>query len=271
MYDLRGAGSCTEGRSVQGGPITIKGRATPGKGAPAGVGGSDGAPPDDPAATALVGVSRRNGLPAGSAQPRSRPVATAAKRVVDIALSALLLAIGAPLFLLFALLIKADSPGPVLFRQPRVGRHGEVFGMLKFRTMTRDAESRKLALLELNEAPDGLFKISADPRVTRIGRFLRTTSLDELPQLLHVLTGRMSLVGPRPLVPEEDALIDGGNRQRLEMRPGMTGPWQVAGASRIPIREMVVLDREYVAGWSVLGDLGLLVRTAPHVLRRRGR
>jgi lipopolysaccharide/colanic/teichoic acid biosynthesis glycosyltransferase len=196
--------------------------------------------------------------------------ARASKRAFDIVGSLLALVILAPVWALIAIMIKLDTPGPVLFRQPRVGRDGEAFAMLKFRTMIREADQQKLQLLHLNEAGDGLFKIRDDPRVTRFGRFLRSTSLDELPQLLHVLTGRMSLVGPRPLVPEEDVLIDGSYRRRLEMRPGMTGRWQVAGASRIPMSEMVVLDYDYVRDWSLFGDVKLLVGTLPHVILRRG-
>jgi lipopolysaccharide/colanic/teichoic acid biosynthesis glycosyltransferase len=198
------------------------------------------------------------------------PWMLAAKRAFDVVGSLLALVILAPVWALIAIMIKLDTPGPVLFRQPRVGRDGRIFAMLKFRTMMRDADQHKLQLLHLNEAGDGLFKIRDDPRVTRFGRFLRSTSLDELPQLLQVLTGQMSLVGPRPLVPEEDALIDGSYRRRLEMRPGMTGRWQVAGASRIPMSEMVVLDCDYVRDWSLLGDVRLLVGTVPPVVLRRG-
>jgi lipopolysaccharide/colanic/teichoic acid biosynthesis glycosyltransferase len=198
------------------------------------------------------------------------PWMLAAKRAFDVVGSLLALIILAPIWILIAVMIKLDTPGPVLFRQPRVGRDGRVFAMLKFRTMIRDADQQKLQLLHLNEAGDGLFKIRDDPRLTRFGRFLRTTSLDELPQLIHVLTGRMSLVGPRPLVSEEDGMIDGRYRRRLEMRPGMTGRWQVAGASRIPMNEMVVLDYDYVRDWSLLGDVKLLVGTVPHVVLRRG-
>ena len=192
------------------------------------------------------------------------------KRGLDIVGSLLLLAILLPLFLLIAAMIKLDSPGPIFFRQPRVGRRGEVFAMRKFRTMIKDADAHKLSLLHLNQAAEGLFKIPRDPRITRFGQFLRTTSLDELPQLLHVLSGRMSLVGPRPLVPEEDALIAGSYRRRLQVRPGITGEWQVAGASRIPISEMVRLDDDYLKSWSLLRDMRLLLATVPHVVGRRG-
>src|ERR1019366_9362597 len=142
--------------------------------------------------------------------------------------------------------------------------------MLKFRSMVVDADELKDQLRGLNEAKGGLFKIPACPRVTRVGRFLRRTSLDELPQLLSVLTGDMSLVGPRPLVEDEDALIEGWRRRRLAVRPGMTGQWQIFGSSRIPMQEMVKIDYMYGANWSLWLDLKILLRTIPYVLSRRG-
>jgi lipopolysaccharide/colanic/teichoic acid biosynthesis glycosyltransferase len=175
----------------------------------------------------------------------------------------------APFFTLIALGIKLTSPGPVFFRQPRVGRGGTAFHMLKFRTMEDGAEARKADLLHRNEA-DGFFKIADDPRVTSIGRFLRRTSLDELPQLINVLRGEMSLVGPRPLVEEEDKRIEGWFRRRLDVTPGMTGAWQVLGSSRIPMREMVTIDYLYRTNWSLWLDVKIMLRTIPHVLSRRG-
>lgn len=209
------------------------------------------------------------GLFESSAPPKS-DVAWAAKRACDLVLASVVLLLASPVLLAVAIAIKIDSPGPILFRQPRVGRGGEVFRMRKFRTMIEDADAHKLSLLHMNEAGDGLFKIPQDPRVTRFGRFLRSTSFDELPQLIHVLSGKMSLVGPRPLVPTEDAKITGAYRRRLEMKPGMTGEWQVAGASKIPIAEMVKLDMDYIENWSPLLDLKLLASTLPHVIMRRG-
>jgi lipopolysaccharide/colanic/teichoic acid biosynthesis glycosyltransferase len=203
-------------------------------------------------------------------EPAHGPLAQGTKRAFDLIGALLLVILFAPLWLAIAILVKADSPGPVLFRQRRIGRDGRAFWMLKFRTMVDGADAHKLALLHLNEAGDGLFKIYRDPRVTRVGRWLRATSLDELPQLLQVLTGKMSLVGPRPLVPEEDAQILGEHRRRLTMRPGMTGVWQVNGASAIPIHQMVHLDRSYVEEWSLWLDLKLLAQTASHVIARRG-
>jgi lipopolysaccharide/colanic/teichoic acid biosynthesis glycosyltransferase len=136
--------------------------------------------------------------------------------------------------------------------------------------MVNDAERVKDDLRQLNEADGGLFKITDDPRITRVGHFLRKTSLDELPQLFNVISGDMSLVGPRPLVPDEDALIEGWERRRLAVRPGMTGLWQIFGSSRIPMQEMVKIDYLYGANWSIWLDLKILLRTVPYVLRRRG-
>jgi exopolysaccharide biosynthesis polyprenyl glycosylphosphotransferase len=208
----------------------------------------------------VLGV-RRFGLTSSSA---------AVKRAMDLFGAAAGLLFLAPLFTVFAVLVKLSSPGPVFFRQRRIGQDGRPFELIKFRTMVRDAEQRRRDLLERNEAAEGLFKIADDPRVTPIGRFLRRSSLDELPQLINVLRGEMSLVGPRPLVPEEDSRIEGRHRRRLHLKPGMTGHWQIFGSSRIPIREMVTIDYLYVANWSLWGDIKILCRTVPHVLGRRG-
>ena len=192
------------------------------------------------------------------------------KRLFDLLGALVGLIAVAPLMLIFALAIKLDSRGPVFFRQLRVGRHGRRFYMLKFRTMVDGADELKDELRDLNEAQEGLFKIVRDPRVTRVGGLLRTTALDELPQLLNVVKGEMSLVGPRPLVVEEDERIAGWNRRRLELMPGITGPWQILGPARVPLKEMVALDYLYVANWSLWTDVKLLLRTVPHVLGRRG-
>jgi exopolysaccharide biosynthesis polyprenyl glycosylphosphotransferase len=192
------------------------------------------------------------------------------KRAMDILGAAAGLALLAPLLLLMAIVIKLDSRGPVFFRQRRIGRQGDLFLMRKFRSMVKDADAIKGQLRDRNEAEGGLFKITDDPRITRVGRFLRRTSLDELPQLLNVLGGSMSLVGPRPLVPDEDALIEGWQRRRLAVKPGMTGLWQIFGSSRIPMDEMVKIDYLYGANWSLWLDLKILLRTVPYVLRRRG-
>jgi exopolysaccharide biosynthesis polyprenyl glycosylphosphotransferase len=191
------------------------------------------------------------------------------KRSLDVGGASLALLALAPLMAAIALAVKLSSRGPVFFRQPRVGRGGRNFDMLKFRTMYDGADRHKEALLHRNEA-DGFFKISDDPRVTPIGRVLRRTSLDELPQLLNVLRGEMSLVGPRPLVAEEDSRIEGWYRRRLDVTPGMTGAWQVLGSSRVPMRDMVTIDYLYRTNWSLWLDLKILLRTVPHIVQRRG-
>jgi lipopolysaccharide/colanic/teichoic acid biosynthesis glycosyltransferase len=191
------------------------------------------------------------------------------KRAFDLVGSALLLVVVGPVLSVLAVVIKLTSHGPVFFRQTRVGRNGRRFEILKLRTMVADAESRKEDLRHLNEA-DGLFKIPADPRVTRLGRLLRTMSLDELPQLFNVLRGEMSLVGPRPLVVDEDAKVAGLDRSRLHLTPGMTGHWQILGSARVPLGEMVGIDYLYVANWSLWTDVKILLRTVPYVLSRSG-
>jgi exopolysaccharide biosynthesis polyprenyl glycosylphosphotransferase len=192
------------------------------------------------------------------------------KRVFDVVASSLALLVLSPLLLATAVAIRVDSPGPVLFRQRRIGRDGRPFEIFKFRSMYTGSETGRDELRELNEA-DGLFKIERDPRITRVGRAIRSSSLDELPQLINVLRGEMSLVGPRPLVPDEDAKIDGFYRRRLEITPGITGSWQSLGASRIPLREMIQLDFLYVASWSLWNDMRILLRTVSYVVGRRGR
>jgi len=175
-----------------------------------------------------------------------------------------------PLLLVFALLVKLEDGGPVFFRQQRVGRYGQRFPMLKFRTMIPDADELKDSLRDRNEAQEGLFKIAEDPRITRVGRWLRASALDELPQLWNIVRGEMSLVGPRPLVVDEDQRIEGWHRRRLELTPGMTGPWQILGPARVPLREMVAIDYLYIANWSLWTDIKILLRTIPHVLGRKG-
>jgi lipopolysaccharide/colanic/teichoic acid biosynthesis glycosyltransferase len=179
------------------------------------------------------------------------------------------LLISAPLVVLVALAIKLDSPGPVFFRQTRVGRGGRRFRMLKFRTMVDGADALKHELRRHNEA-DGLFKIVEDPRITRVGRVLRRTHLDEMPQLLHVMSGEMSLVGPRPLVVDEDEQITGFDRRRLHLTPGITGPWQILGPTRVPLAEMVKIDYLYVAHWSLWEDIKIILQTCGVVVNRKG-
>jgi len=192
------------------------------------------------------------------------------KRLFDLVGALLGLIAISPLLLLIAIAIKLESRGPVLFRQLRVGRHGRRFYMLKFRTMVDGADDMKESLREHNEAKEGLFKIADDPRMTRVGRLLRRSALDELPQLWNIVRGEMSLVGPRPLVVDEDRRVEGWHRRRLELMPGMTGPWQILGPARVPLREMVAIDYLYVANWTLWTDIKILLRTVPHVLGRRG-
>ncbi len=195
---------------------------------------------------------------------------TRVKHALDVLGASLGLLALAPAILAIAAAIKLNDGGPVFFGQLRVGRHGRRFRMLKFRTMVPDADALKDALRQRNEARGGLFKIADDPRVTRIGRLLRKSALDELPQLLNIVKGEMSLVGPRPLVIDEDERIAGWRRRRLELMPGMTGPWQILGPARVPLDEMVAIDYLYVANWSLWGDIKILLRTVPHVVARRG-
>jgi exopolysaccharide biosynthesis polyprenyl glycosylphosphotransferase len=193
------------------------------------------------------------------------------KRSFDVVGATTALTLLSPLFLLITIAIRLDSSGPALFRQARIGRHGRRFEMLKFRSMTAEAEQLKEDLIHLNEGAEGLFKISDDPRVTRVGKLIRRWRVDELPQLWNVLIGQMSMVGPRPLIPEEDSKIEGWYRRRLDVPPGMTGHWQVLGSSeQIPLAEMVKLDYLYVANWSLWNDVKLLLRTFPFILRHRG-
>jgi exopolysaccharide biosynthesis polyprenyl glycosylphosphotransferase len=215
---------------------------------------------DEVEGATLLGV-RRHGLSRSS---------WLIKRGFDVVGAALILTLLAPLMAMIAIAVKLGSSGPVFFRQSRVGREDAVFQIYKFRTMVADAEARKEALAHRNEAGGGLFKIEDDPRITRVGGFLRRTSLDELPQLLNVLKGDMSLVGPRPLVVDEDCLIEGLHRHRLLVPPGVTGLWQIFGSARIPLDEMVKIDYLYGANWSVWLDIKILLRTVPVVLGQRG-
>jgi exopolysaccharide biosynthesis polyprenyl glycosylphosphotransferase len=192
------------------------------------------------------------------------------KRAFDLAGASLGLLAVAPLMAAIAAAIKLDSRGPVFFRQQRVGRNGRHFELLKFRTMVVGADAMKESLRDRNEAQEGLFKIADDPRVTRVGRLLRKSALDELPQLFNIIGGEMSLVGPRPLVIDEDRCLEGWYRRRLELMPGMTGPWQILGPARVPLSEMGAMDYLYVANWSLWNDVKILLRTVPHVLARRG-
>ncbi len=192
------------------------------------------------------------------------------KRALDLFIIALfalptLLVMG-----LIALFIKLDSPGPVLYPSPRVGRNGHLFNMYKFRSMVQDADEQKEALRELNEADGPMFKIKHDPRLTRAGRFIRRLSLDELPQLYNVLVGQMSLVGPRPPLPEEVEHYKPWHRQRLAVVGGMTGLWQVSGRSDLSFDELCLLDIYYIENWTVGLDVRILLQTIPHLLSGKG-
>jgi lipopolysaccharide/colanic/teichoic acid biosynthesis glycosyltransferase len=191
------------------------------------------------------------------------------KRLIDIIGSGLLLLLALPLIGVICLALKCNSSDPVLFRQMRAGHLGRPFCMLKFRTMRLGAHAVRHRLAQHNEAGGHLFKLRHDPRVTRVGRVLRRLSLDELPQLVNILRGDMSLVGPRPLL-VEDSCYTGRARDRLLVRPGLTGLWQVAGRSNLPWEEMLRLDLHYVDNQSVLLDLAILARTVPAVLSARG-
>jgi len=175
-----------------------------------------------------------------------------------------------PLLLALAIAVKLDSRGPAFYRQERMGRDGKVFRMVKFRSMVVGADKLREELAERNEYSGPMFKIKEDPRITRVGTWLRRTSLDELPQLFNVLKGDMSLVGPRPLWVDEAQQCHGWTKKRLHITPGLTGLWQVMGRSDIPFDEMVKLDYFYVTGWSLGWDIRLLLETVPAVLGRRG-
>lgn len=193
------------------------------------------------------------------------------KRFLGIVLSLAALIVLAPLFLILIVLIKLTSPGPVFFVQIRVGQYGRNFCFYKFRSMYVDAEARKKELLSQNQSKDGvIFKMKNDPRITPIGRILRKTSMDELPQFLNVLFGDMSLVGPRPPVPSEVAEYSIEARKRLNVRPGLTCLWQVSGRSDIPFNEQVSLDKQYISSRGLMSDLWILLRTVPAILSGKG-
>jgi exopolysaccharide biosynthesis polyprenyl glycosylphosphotransferase len=192
------------------------------------------------------------------------------KRTFDLTVSGLVVVVGLPLWLAIAAAVKLTSPGPVFYRDPRIGVGEEPFLMVKFRTMVADAAERQDELERLNEADGPLFKIRSDPRVTAVGRFLRRTSLDELPNVLNVLRGEMSLVGPRPLPLRDYRLLEDWHRKRYMVLPGVTGLWQVSGRSELGFDELVRLDFYYLENWSIWLDISILIRTLPAVLRRRG-
>jgi exopolysaccharide biosynthesis polyprenyl glycosylphosphotransferase len=222
---------------------------------------------------AKIGMHTVEGLPLFGLPPlRLSRSSRLLKRGSDLLLSSAALVLLSPLLTLIALSIKADSRGPVFFRQVRMGSRDKTFRIVKFRTMVADAEQRKHEVVHLNmhngDDPR-MFKVPNDPRVTRIGAFLRRYSLDELPQLVNVFRGEMSLVGPRPLILDEDQYVTEWARKRLDIKPGITGLWQVLGASDIPFEEMTRLDYLYVTNWSPWGDLRLMLHTLPALFRSR--
>lgn len=205
-------------------------------------------------------------LPAASLSVHAHAV----KRMMDITLAGLALVCASPVLLAIALVIKLDSPGPVFFRQERTGRAGTTFRIFKFRSMTADAWEQRNAVAGLNEVDGPLFKMEHDPRVTRVGAVIRKTSLDELPQLINVIRGEMSLVGPRPLPTEESNRLDGAALARLDVRPGITGLWQVCGRSDLTYADLQHLDSIYVRSWSLLWDVRILAQTPRTVFARGG-
>lgn len=202
--------------------------------------------------------------------PATGLAGAAVKRLVDLAGALVGLTLVLPVFPLLVLLIKLDTPGPVFFRQRRVGLRGRVFDCYKFRSMVVDAEVRKEDLAHLNEASGAAFKIERDPRITGVGRFLRRSSLDEFPQLFNVLRGEMSVVGPRPQIPSEVAAYTPAQARRLQVKPGLTCLWQVSGRSHLDFEDWMALDLEYVRRRGPAFDLRILSRTIPAVIERKG-
>ncbi len=218
-----------------------------------------------------VAFANMAGLPVFSVRDlRLSRVSMLLKRVLDLLIILLLLPLGLLLTALAAILIRLDSPGPIFFVQTRIGKDGRPFQMVKFRSMVQDAEARKAGLLELNDATGPIFKIKKDPRLTRAGRLIRRLSLDELPQFYNVLRGEMSLVGPRPPLPEEVAQYQPWHMQRLGVKGGITGLWQVSGRSDLTFDEQCLLDIYYIENWSVLFDVRIMIQTIPFMLFGRG-
>lgn len=192
------------------------------------------------------------------------------KRAFDVVAASGGLLLLLPLFPFIVLLIKLETPGPIFFKQERVGYRGRLFGCFKFRSMSVDAEARKAELAHLNEATGAAFKIKDDPRITGVGRFLRRSSLDEFPQLFNILRGDMSVIGPRPQIPSEVEDYTPGHAQRLLVKPGLTCLWQVSGRSHLDFEDWMELDRQYVHSRGLHTDLMILARTLPAVIERKG-
>lgn len=199
-----------------------------------------------------------------------RDVERALKRVIDVVIGAVAIVVFSPLMVATALAVRIRDGSPVLFRQTRVGRHGRLFTIYKFRTMQSDAEARLHELADQNEVQGPAFKMKDDPRITRLGRFLRSVSLDELPQLINVLIGDMSLVGPRPALPHEVAIYDIWHRRRLSVRPGITGLWQIEARTNRHFDDRAELDLRYIDQWTLWKDIAILVRTVPALFLSRG-
>ena len=199
-----------------------------------------------------------------------KPIQTGLKRLIDIVASSIALFFLSPLLIGTAVAVKLDSRGPILFKQQRVGLHGRTFDMLKFRSMVRDAEDLRAKLAAKNEQAGPVFKMRHDPRITRVGRFIRKFSVDELPQLVNILRGDMSIVGPRPPIPSEVARYEAWQRRRLSVRPGLTCVWQVSGRNEISFDEWMLLDMRYIDHWSLAQDIQLILKTVPVVLKGRG-
>jgi exopolysaccharide biosynthesis polyprenyl glycosylphosphotransferase len=200
-----------------------------------------------------------------------RAVALVMKRILDVAVAVMALVLLSPLLAFLAAWIAISDGRPVLFRQVRIGEHGRLFAVIKFRTMVRDAEERLVDLEDRNEIHGHAFKVTDDPRVTGLGRVLRGFSLDELPQLWNVLRGEMSLVGPRPPLPNEVDTYDVWHRRRLSMKPGITGLWQVAARREPEFDRWVRMDLDYIDRWSLWLDLKIIARTIPAVISQQGR
>ncbi|MGD0897229.1 MAG: sugar transferase [Thermoguttaceae bacterium] len=232
-------------------------------------------PSDFPPPRELIGESHAQGAGRPQSVSPMEPVFTQrlpfAKRCLDVVGAVGLLLLLAPLLAMTAICIKLTSPGPVLFKQQRSGRGGRPFLLYKFRSMVVDAEAKKQELMQWNEQDGPAFKIRNDPRVTRLGRFLRQTSIDELPQLWNVVRGDMSLVGPRPLVCNETAACRGWERRRLDVTPGLTCTWQVKGGSRVSFADWVRMDIRYIRSRSLRCDVKLLLQTLPAVVLRKNK
>jgi lipopolysaccharide/colanic/teichoic acid biosynthesis glycosyltransferase len=236
--------------------------------------------PSEPFETTMIPQQDELQLTAPIAMPNqwaalAESFRTSVKRGIDFSGALVGLLLLMPVMLGVAVLIRLDSPGPIFFRQLRRGYRGRLFWVLKFRTMVVDAEKKLDELEQKNESAGGvLFKMRNDPRVTPLGRFLRKSSLDELPQLINILRGEMSVVGPRPLQLRDSEMLQSldaeGYRRRLQVMPGLTGPWQVGGRSGVDYAKMVELDVQYANTWSILGDLGIIARTFVAVIVGRG-